>query len=62
MLVFKVDFTNNLGALLPIDRDLKFYYVKGILQNSSGIYGYGYMGMGVWVYGYGYMGTGMSIF
>ena len=35
MLVFNIDFTDNLGALLPIDRDLKFYYVKVILQKST---------------------------
>ena len=37
MLVFNVDFTDNLGALLPIDRDLKFYYVKGILKTICGL-------------------------
>ena len=37
MLVFNVDFTDNLGALLPIDRDLKFYYVKVILQTICGL-------------------------
>ena len=35
MLVFNIDFTDNLGALLPIDKDLKFYYVKVILQKST---------------------------
>lgn len=35
MLVFNVDFTDNLGALLPIVRDLKVYYVKVNLQKST---------------------------
>ena len=35
MLVFKEDFTDNLGALLPTDRNLKFYYVMVILQKST---------------------------